>query len=208
MKKRILSILMALSLMIGLLPVSTLAAETSGNCGVSGTDGDNLTWSFHEATGALTIEGTGDMKQFGREGTVPWRSFRDSIVSVSLPEGLTSIGAYAFYGCEKLQTIQIPDTVYLIGRSAFQNSGLTKITIPDSVGNIQPNLFAGTRLATAGPVGGGYDIEFYWQDSIPQNAFYGCDSLTSITFPEGVREIKNDAFYNCTSLKEVVIPTV
>ena len=97
---------------------------------VTGTCGDNLTWSYDTDTKALTIEGTGDMMNYvsedywepggGQTFTVaPWYSVRDYISSLSLPNGLTSIGSYAFYKCTNLTTVTIPTTITSIGENAF-----------------------------------------------------------------------------------------
>ena len=71
-----------------------------------GAQGDNLTYTYD--SGVLTIEGTGAMQDFARIADVPWNSWTKYIKEVRLPEGLTSIGNYAFYECSNLETIEIP----------------------------------------------------------------------------------------------------
>ena len=101
-----------------------------------------------------------------------------NLTSITIPEGVTSIEDYAFYGCSRLTSITIPEGVTSIGNSAFYNcTSLTSITIPEN-----------SKLA-----------------SIGRFVFYGCSNLTSITIPEGVTSIGNYAFNECTSLKELVI---
>ena len=78
---------------------------------VTGTCGDNLTWSYDTDTKALTIEGTGDMSY----DAVPWAQVKGDILSVSLPEGQTSIGDGAFDGCSSLTSITLPNSVTSIG---------------------------------------------------------------------------------------------
>lgn len=99
-----------------------------------------------------------------------------NLQTITIPEGVTSIGGSAFYGCKSLTSITIPSSVTSIGSYAFYScSKLTSITIPDSV------------------------------TSIGNYAFGDCRSLTSITIPDGVTTIGNGAFLNCTSLTSITI---
>lgn len=103
---------------------------------LSGTCGANLTWSFDEATGTLTISGTGPMTDYdGISSFAPWYGLRDVMQNAVIEKGVTSIGANAFYDAA-LSTISIPDTVTSIGESAFEMSDLTSINIPRSVTSI------------------------------------------------------------------------
>ena len=100
-----------------------------------------------------------------------------SITSVTIPDSVTIIGASAFSNCSSLTSITIPDSVTSIGDYAFREcSSLTSITIPDSV------------------------------TSIGASAFSNCSSLTSITIPDSVTSIGNEVFYNCSNLTSVTLP--
>ncbi len=93
MKRRVLSLFLALTMLCTLIPqVSLLAhAETlSGTCGAEG-DGSNLTWTLDTETGLLTIEGSGAMRGFVQNNWTLWYEYRDLITAVSLPDGLTII---------------------------------------------------------------------------------------------------------------------
>lgn len=92
-----------------------------------------------------------------------------------IPDGVKEIGWGAFRRCKKLTSIAFPYSVRVIGRYAFSESGLTSITIPDSVTGI-------------------------WHD-----AFSGCDSLASIYIPVGVTEIDPSILNGCTSLMKITV---
>ena len=160
---------------------------------VTGTCGDNLTWSYDTDTKALTIEGTGDMSY----NAVPWEQVKGDILSVSLPEGLTSIGSSAFSSCSSLTSITLPNSVTSIGYEAFYGcSSLTSINIPNSVTSIGERAFYNCSSLT-------YITLPNSVTSIGDNAFYRCSSLTSITLPNSVTSIGYRAFYGCSSLTSV-----
>ena len=123
-----------------------------------------------------------------------------SLSSITIPESVTSIGGYAFYYCSSLTSITIPDSVTSIGYSAFENcSSLTSITIPDSVTSIGNSAFENCSSLTSITIPDSVT-------SIGYSAFENCNSLTSITIPDSVTSIGYYAFYNCSSLTSITIP--
>ena len=97
--------------------------------------------------------------------------------SFTIPDSVTTIGEWAFSGCESLTSIVIPDSVTTIGEGAFSGcESLTSVVIGDSV------------------------------TTIGEEAFYSCDSLTSIVIPDSVTTIGEGAFSGCQSLTSIVIP--
>ena len=94
--------------------------------------------------------------------------------SITIPNGVTSIGNYAFSYCSGLTSVTIPNSVTSIGSYAFNGcTGLTRVTIPGSV------------------------------TSIGAWSFGGCKGLTSITIPDSVTSIDDYAFWDCTGLTSI-----
>ena len=123
-----------------------------------------------------------------------------SLTSVTIPDGVTSIGDSAFGKCTSLTSITIPDGVTNIGASAFNNcSSLTSITIPNSVTKIREYAFSGCTSLTSVTIPDSVTI-------ISMSTFSDCTSLTSIMIPNSVTSIAYSAFYNCTSLTSITIP--
>ena len=154
-------------------------------------------YAFGETTAKYELTNTIS----GIIGGIVGHSFGKGITgSLVLAEGVTSIGSFAFYGCEKLMSITIPDSVTSIDRNAFSGcSSLTSITIPDSVTRIDNNAFSGCSSLTSITIGNGVT-------SIDGSVFSDCISLTSITIPDSVMRIDNYAFSGCSSLKSITIP--
>ena len=98
------------------------------------------------------------------------------VTELIIPDSVTSIGSYTFYGCTGLTSVVIGDRVKDIGYEAFCGcTSLESIVIPDSV------------------------------TSIGEEAFYGCESLTSIVIPDSVTSIGNWAFLRCTGLTSITV---
>jgi hypothetical protein len=100
-----------------------------------------------------------------------------NVESIRIEDGVESIRALAFSGCESLTSILIPESVTSIGREAFGGcKALTTISLPSSL------------------------------KAISQATFTYCESLTSITLPEGITSIGIHAFSHCSSIKTISIP--
>ena len=196
MKKRLLSFVLAVLMIVSILPATALAADivASGTCGAEG-DGSNLTWTL-DSDGVLTISGSGDMHGYG-SSDAPWHG---RVKSAVIAEGVTSIGGKAFLDCTSLTSVTIPDSVTSIGKQAFMYcTSLTGVTIPDSVTSIGSSAFSYCKSLTSVTIPNSVT-------SIGGAAFNGCSSLTSVTIPNSVTSIGEYAFYNCSSLTSVTIP--
>ena len=116
-----------------------------------------------------------------------------------IPNSVTSIGNYAFWGCSGLTNVTIPNSVTSIGEGAFTEcSGLTSVTIPGSVTSIGDEAFYGCSGLTSVTIPGSVT-------SISYMAFYGCSGLTSVTIPNSVTSIGDCAFDGCSGLTSVTI---
>ena len=113
---------------------------------------------------------------------------------VVVPDGVTEIGDYAFYGCSSLSSIEIPGSVMEIGDYAFSGcSSLSSIKLPDSVRSIGDYAFSGCSSLSSIEIPGSVT-------SIGDCAFSGCSSLSSIEIPGSVTSIGYSAFSGCDKL--------
>ena len=127
--------------------------------------------------------------------------YRKSGREFTIPSGVTSIGGYAFSGCDRLTAIEIPSGVVNIGDYAFSVCrGLTAIEIPSGVTSIGDGVFEGCNNLTIIKLPSGVA-------SIGEKAFSGCRGLTSIELPSGVTSLSSFAFYQCSALTTIAIPS-
>lgn len=234
MKKRVISLLLALVLAATLLPVQVWGATVvgSGYCGGEG-DGKNLTWTL-DSDGVLTISGEGEMGNYWVYGNTPWYDQRNNIKKVVFSGNVTTIGKAAFYDCSALIEVSIPENVEKIQAQTFGKcSSLTSITLPDKISSVDPAAFDNCSslqeiqvsannkhyisdsgiLFTRGKkglcrfpagIGGTYSIP-KGVNSLYEKAFYGCVSLTDIIIPDSVTAIGAYAFADSCNLVNIDI---
>ena len=111
-----------------------------------------------------------------------------SLKTVDLGESVTSIGNGSFRNCKVLAGIELSETLTSIGTEAFYKTGLTELTIPDSVTKLDQKSFAECSKLKRVTIGDGLT-------SIPDSAFYFCFNLESLALGSNVTIIGPSAFY-------------
>ena len=124
----------------------------------------------------------------------------NGLTSVTLPNSVAHIRGAAFGVCSALNTINFPMYLTTIGTSAFYGcNGFTTLTLPNSVNSIGSGAFSGCNNLSS--------INIPPQvTEIKANTFYSCPSLTTVQLPDSVHHIRNSAFGHCTSLTSINMP--
>ena len=135
-----------------------------GSAVATGKCGESAYWTLY-SDGCIVISGTGEMWDFTNIEN-PWEKYKENIYSITIEEGITSIGMYAFSDCTKLTNINIAYSVVKIGDASFGYcSSITEINIPDGV------------------------------QIIGMSAFVNCKKLKTVFIPTSVETIEMFAFY-------------
>lgn len=155
--------------------------------------------------GVLTCSGGGEVSYVGYKPAVENAIFssNDSEVKAAVEKvvvewGITSFAKSAFYCCENLKEVSLPDSLELIGQRSFLGTGLTSVEIPDSVKIINATAFNVCKNLSSVKLSA--NLEY-----IGESAFAGCESLTSIEIPDNVYRIFAGAFAR-TGLTECTLP--
>ena len=123
----------------------------------------------------------------------------DVLRTIDIPDGVTTIGEYAFQNNQAVKSIGIPDSVTSIGEYAFWNcTSLTSVTIPNGVTSIGGGTFVGCESLESITIPDSVT-------SIGSGAFQRCASLTSIVIPDSVTNLGDWMFHSCTSLENVTL---
>ena len=224
MKKRLISLLLAFSMMLTFLPAGAVSAFAEGNLGsydcgetpgtVTATLSPN---SDGEDTYTLTITGNGPMANYDRYITssnnsyAPWYEKIQNITQLIVEGGVTTLGDNILYYSysdsnndfhsfhPNLREVKLPEGLSCIGASAFCDSPeLTEVKIPSTVTKIKQSAFSGCTGLTK--------IELPPQlEEVGYSSFYGCSGLTEITIPSSVKTIRSGAFEKCYNLESVTL---
>lgn len=219
MKKRFVSLLLAISMIFSLMPVSAVTAfaegknggevKAKGYCGVeTENNGKDLSWTL-DNNGVLTITGSGAMKDYPRyENQRPdwYLNHKDSIRSVVLDNKITHIGDYAFDGCTSIKSVRytgytgnagvaLPESVTTIGVHAFSDTGVTgTLKLPEHLTEIDSLAFYHCRKLNG---------ELKLPDTVKEIggfAFNSCGFTGKLELPAILENIGNDAFESCSGL--------
>lgn len=208
MKKRFISLLVALSITLTFLPMGAVAAAP-----IKFTDG-NLIYTVNDDGESVTVSGTsGKPRHLTIESSISdkdknytvtkiamwaFNNARNTLTEVTLPNTVDEIGYQAFFNCSNLTKVIIPEGVRKIGQAAFYGcSQLTSITIPSTITNMDTAFSGNTALSHVTLTNG--------ISKISSNAFERCTGLTEVEIPASVDQICPFAFNGCTNLKRVLL---
>jgi hypothetical protein len=214
MRKRLLSMVMALCMVFSLFPtVATAASDVITGQG----------YEYNTKTKTLTVKEKGGAQRFGGDY---YLSYRDECIKAVIQSGVTELGYCEFYMFAALTTVEFPSTITKLDAGAFsQCTSLTEITIPETVTDIGRDTFYGSTAlkrvtlpssltsVTEAMFEGCTSLETITFNnsnnvtSIGQSAFKGCTNLKSFTIPANVTSIGEMAFFGCSSLGSITIPS-
>lgn len=123
-----------------------------------------------------------------------------TIPSVTNGFNVVKINSVAFYGCDKITSVYIPESVTTMANSIFYGcAGLKEVNIPTGITRIELETFYGCSELTSLSLPSGVNY-------IEKGAFMNCIKLKQINLPEGISILSEDVFRGCSSLENVVIP--
>lgn len=160
-----------------------------------------VTATLNIVDSTFTISGTGEMKNYNWS-TLPWYDVCGNIKTVLINQGLANIGSYSFFNCNNLISVSIPEEITSIGSSAFafcSAQSLNSIILPNSLISIEASAFFGSGLTS---------ITIPENVThIGDDAFRQTSNLASVTIPNSVEIIGQFAFYYSTALTTIDVGT-
>ena len=170
--KRIMAMLLLLSLLLSAMPMTAIATETAEETvREPGSCGENMTWSYD--AGTLTISGSGEMDDYS-ETDAPWLEYKDSITKLVISGDITSIGAYAFRDYDALQKVYFGSAMHTIHKRAFYDcDSLTTFTLPATFRKFGEECFMSCdMLREIRCLGGMPTFQTSWLWDCPVSVFY------------------------------------
>ncbi len=204
--KKIFSVLLAV--IVSTMFFTVAFAVNSGDCGV------DVEWYFDESSGELTITGNDTMADYDKAEDTPWYGFRDKILKITVSDGVSGIGRYAFNSCSNVSEISLPDSLKTIGYSAFDScTSVKSITIPASVKKLNASPFFNCTSLEKITVEEG--SKYYCSDN--EGVLYNADKTELVQYPCGrkaanfilpftITTINQGAFAGAENIVNIVIP--
>lgn len=221
-KKMVKNLMLVLTMVVLCFAVSVTASaiESTGSCG------ENVTYTYNSHTRELIISGSGPMYNYDHLYVLPNYSpfYRSEIESVIINEGVTTIGDFVFSFCNNLTSVIIADSVGAIGNWSFNGcQNLSSVDVGSGVTSIGSQAFSFTSY---------YNNEDNWEKDviyigscligakkslsnsysikrgttvIADDAFSGCENLTTIIIPDSVITVGKRSFQSCNHLKNIAI---
>lgn len=179
--------------------------KKTDNHEITGTlvkEGDTLSWVIDRNTWTLTISGKGRMRDFQHDNQPEaWLAYRDSLRSVIVDEGITSLGDYAFYKCAVLSDVTLPSSLKTIGDGAFNACFcLSLLKLPDGLESLGACVFKDCLCLQEMVVPCGIT-------EIRYELFARCYVLKSCTFLGPVTFLERFAFDHCRALQHIELPS-
>ena len=228
MKKKLLSILLVLSMMLALVPAAFAAERVDG-----GYCGDGVTWVLNDE-GGLTIAGSGQIRDYSKTDPAPWKD--TAVKDVVISEGVTAVGAYAFADCTEITSVQLPSTLTTLGEWCFAGCiSLISVELPHALMSVIGGAFADCLQLREFSMDGGGNNKYTVRDGVLMttdgtglvaypaarpgirydvpdgvryiygSAFSG-SGLAVVSLPTSMYYVENYAFSNCTRLMYIGIP--
>lgn len=211
MKRKIISLICALSLIICSCVVCSSALSDAGSCG------DGVTWSFSSDDGTLRISGGGRMDNYISAGKAPWSKYSSDIMSLEIDGGVEYIGSNAFASLSSLSQVSAGESLKEIGAGAFDgtawldnstdefvslngilicyNGAQSLVALPESITGISAGAFYGNDDIT--------EIKSeYSLDIISDSAFADCVNLKTASF-NSLKQLKDYVFSGCIELSSI-----
>ena len=221
MKKRLISMALAVSMAVSIMPAPALGTVGGGGknpsepdpVAVQASDAALTTYAtqgntFNEGnleytiTKAATVDAQGEVKVSGCEENLSGNlTIPDTVTHSRQEYKVTSIEKRVFQGCTNLSSVTISNNVTSIDNCAFDRcTSLTNVTISSGMTEIGYLVFGKCTSLK--------NVEIPSSvTSIGTYAFSGCTSLTNVTIPSSVTKIGYGAFCDCSSLPSVTIPS-
>ena len=208
-RRLFLSVALVLSLIVILSIIS--ADDSDAESGKCGTD---VYWDYTDHT--LTISGTGSMNNYSPlMDTTPWKSYRSSIKTVIIEDGVTSVGNYAFRDYNAITDVVIADSVTSLGPHSFGRChGIKHLTMPISVNSVKDMAFPAFQdcdaietvtLTVGNGTGHDYVNGVSESDYRCTPFYYSKNSLNEVVIYNGVMHIGHNTFRDCSSIRTVSI---